>query len=70
MERNHTALLIKVGLTYRLFKSLSLDAAMRTASFVYNYDTDLVWVESGDPYIGTGTQKLGTLVTAGITFYL
>ncbi len=70
LERNHTALLIKVGLTYRLFKHLSLDAAMRTVSFVYHYDTNLVWVESGDPYVGTGTQKLGTLYTAGITFYL
>ena len=70
LERNHTALLIKIGLTYKPFSFMSFDAAMRTASFVYNYDTDLVWVESGDPYIGTGTQKLGTLYTAGITFYL
>jgi hypothetical protein len=70
LARNHTALLIKIGLTYKLFKSMSFAVAMRTASFVYNYDTDLVWVESGDPYIGTGTQKLGTWVTAGITFYL
>lgn len=70
LERNHTAFLIKIGLTYKPFSFMSFDAAMRTASFVYHYDTNLVWVESGDPYIGTGTQKLGTLYTAGITFYL
>jgi hypothetical protein len=70
LNRNHTALLIKVGLIYKPFRFLSLDAVMRTASFFYSYDTDLVWEESGEPYIGTGTQKLGALYTIGITFHL
>jgi hypothetical protein len=69
LERNHSALLFKIGLTYRILPSLSLDASFRTASYFDTHDTNLIYVESGEGVKMTEGHRLGNLFSGGITYF-
>jgi hypothetical protein len=69
LERNHSALAFKFGLTYRILSYLSLDAAFRTLTYFSSYESRLIYVESGKPVQGTEAHNLAKLFTGGITVY-
>jgi hypothetical protein len=68
LTRNHTALLFKIGLTYRILRYVSLDAALRTASYFDSHDTGWIYVESRKDVKRIEGHKLGNVMSGGITF--
>jgi hypothetical protein len=69
LERNHSALALKVGLTYRILKCLSFDVAFRKLAYFSSYKSQLIYVDTGNPVRGTESHGLANLFTGGITFY-
>ncbi|MCJ7580405.1 MAG: hypothetical protein MUP98_07705 [Candidatus Aminicenantes bacterium] len=69
LERNHTALLVKIGLIYKLPKFVSFHATLRTASYFDQHESGWIYVESEEDVLNTEAHKLGVLFSAGITFH-
>ena len=67
LERNHSALLFKIGLTYKISSLIALDLAFRTAAYYESHDTDYIYVETGETVKAIGTYRLGNLLSGGIT---
>lgn len=69
LERNHSAILFKIGLTYKISNLLSLDASFRTASYFDTHDTPYVYVDTWEGVTKTESHRLGNLFSGGITFF-
>jgi hypothetical protein len=69
MERNHSALLLKAGLTYKLSRLLSIDASFRTASYFDTHDTGYIYLKLGpvENVERTEGHRVASYLTAGIT---
>jgi hypothetical protein len=68
LERNSGALTVKIGLTYRLTRLLSLDATWRSIAYFHSHGTNLVYVDSGEGVTELVSHSLADLFTLGITF--